>query len=124
MVTEVVFNRLALKARCVICGNMSSYEGVGDPKVSVALGNLVPSRGRVEGFLVFDYVSQFTEARKKMVEMAKQGKIKVLHTTLEGIENAPLALAMLFDGKNTGKMQCRLASDADVAKELGASAKL
>ncbi len=67
MVTEVIFNRLNLKARVVVCGNMSSYEGVGDPKVSVALGNLVPTRGRVEGFLVFDYQAGFTEARKKMI---------------------------------------------------------
>jgi NADPH-dependent curcumin reductase CurA len=51
--------------------------------------------------------------------MAKDGKLKVLHTTMEGIENAPMALAMLFDGKNTGKMQCRLCSDEDVARELG-----
>jgi NADPH-dependent curcumin reductase CurA len=68
MASEVCFNRLNLKARVVVCGNMSSYEGVGDPKVSIALGNLVPTRGRVEGFLVFDYQAGFTEARKKMIE--------------------------------------------------------
>lgn len=123
MITEVLFNRLALKARVAICGSISSYEGTSDPRISIALGNLVPSRGRVEGFLVSDYSKEYDAARKHIVELVQQGKIKSLHTTLKGIENAPLALAMLFDGRNNGKMQCLVADPAQVTKEIQ-SAKL
>jgi NADPH-dependent curcumin reductase CurA len=123
MITEVLFNRLALKARVAICGSISSYEGTSDPKISIALGNLVPSRAKVEGFLVSDYSSEYAAGRKHLVELLKQGKLKSLQTTTQGIENAGLALAMLFDGRNNGKMQCRLVSDAEAMAEVR-SAKL
>ncbi|KAI9024224.1 hypothetical protein DFJ74DRAFT_699211 [Hyaloraphidium curvatum] len=124
MITEVVFNRFAMRARMVVCGTISSYEGTAPPQVNVALGNLVATRAQVRGLLVMDFKDRYDEGKKHLAELVKQGKLKSIHTTLNGIENAPLALAMLFDGKNNGKMQCRLCSDEEVAKELAAAPKL
>jgi NADPH-dependent curcumin reductase CurA len=41
----------------------------------------------------------------------ESGKVKAQETILEGIENAPAALAGLFTGLNTGKMLVRLSAD-------------
>ena len=38
-----------------------------------------------------------------------EGKIKADETIVDGLENAPEALNMLFEGKNSGKMLVRVA---------------
>lgn len=73
---------------------------------------------------LFDYFCSSTSFLLfLLLRLVRQGKLKPLHTTLNGIENAPLALAMLFDGKNNGKMQCRLVSDQEARKEVEQAGK-
>ena len=38
----------------------------------------------------------------------QQGKLKPLETVVEGFEQLPTAINMLFDGKNVGKLVVKL----------------
>jgi NADPH-dependent curcumin reductase CurA len=53
-----------------------------------------------------------------MLGWLKQGKLKCEETVLEGLENAPTALAGLFTGLNTGKMLVRLAPEQTTPKTV------
>ena len=61
-------------------------------------------RAKIEGFVVFDYVQRWPEAKAKMAEWIAEGKLKPRFTVVEGLEKAPEALGMLFTGGNVGKL--------------------
>ncbi|KAJ3340667.1 hypothetical protein HDU93_006524 [Gonapodya sp. JEL0774] len=124
MILEVLMNRMALRGRIAVCGSISAYEGTQDPRFSLATGNLIPTRGRIEGFLVTDFIDRFPEALNRIVGWYKEGKIKPLQTTVAGIDNAGIGLAMLFDGRNSGKMQCEIGREEDALKEIRNAPKL
>ncbi|KXS18946.1 NAD(P)-binding protein [Gonapodya prolifera JEL478] len=84
MILEVLMNRMALRGRIVVCGSISAYEGTQDPRFALATGNLIPTRGRIEGFLVTDYIDRFPQALTHIVSWYKDGKIKPLQTTVPG----------------------------------------
>ena len=44
-----------------------------------------------------------------MAAWVKAGKIKFREHIIDGLENAPAAFRMLFDGTNTGKLMVRIA---------------
>jgi NADPH-dependent curcumin reductase CurA len=59
----------------------------------------------MEGFIVFDYTSQFPAAEREMAEWLKQGKIgPVKYHVEKGIEKCASSLGLLFEGKNHGKL--------------------
>ncbi len=97
-----VLNRMNLHGRVVLCGLISGYtkEEVGP----VNLGLLIVKRLMVQGFLVLDYTSRFTEAAMELGKWKMMGKLKDRQTVVEGLENAPEAINMLFTGANIGKL--------------------
>ena len=58
----------------------------------------------MEGFLILDYVDRFPEAQAEMAGWLASGKVKSTEHIVEGLENAPEALNLLFTGGNTGKV--------------------
>jgi NADPH-dependent curcumin reductase CurA len=53
----------------------------------------------------FDYIKQYPEARQRLSRWLTEGKLKRRFHVVEGLENAPKALTMLYSGENTGKLQ-------------------
>jgi hypothetical protein len=70
--------------------------------------NLIVMRGRMEGFLILDYLDRFPEAQMAMAGWVAEGKIKHSEHVVEGLERAPEALNLLFTGGNTGKVIVRV----------------
>jgi NADPH-dependent curcumin reductase CurA len=101
-IMEEVLNRMNLHGRVALCGLISGYtkEAAGPSN----LGILIVKRLKVEGFLVLDYASRFTEAAMELGKWKMMGKLKDRQTIVEGIEKAPEAINMLFTGGNTGKL--------------------
>jgi len=66
-------------------------------------------RGRMEGFIAFDYAKRYPEARAYLADMKRKGKINYEYTVLEpkvggrGLERCTEALEVLYSGKNYGK---------------------
>ena len=107
---DVVLLLLALRGRIVICGGISHYN---DSRPTSGPANylaLISKRGRMEGFLVLDYLSRAGEAVAALSGWMRDGKLKDRVDVVEGLESAPAALLRVFEGRNRGKQLVKLAS--------------
>ena len=73
------------------------------------LGKLSAARGRMQGFLVFNYHERYGEARTWLAARLREGSLRQRLHVLEGLAQAPVGLGMLFRGENTGKLVVRIA---------------
>ena len=108
-ILDAALARLALRGRVVLCGAISRYNDAAlapGPKNYV---NLVVQRGRMEGFIVLDYMARAGEAVKALSQWLKEGKLKDRVDVQHGLENAPAALLRLFKGENDGKQLIQIA---------------
>jgi NADPH-dependent curcumin reductase CurA len=108
-ILDAALAHLALRGRVVLCGAISQYnatETVVGPKYYL---NLLLRRGRMEGFVVSDFLPRAGEAVREIVAWLAEGKLKDRVDVVEGLENAPRALRRLFLGENTGKQLLKIA---------------
>jgi NADPH-dependent curcumin reductase CurA len=103
-ILDTCLGQLALRGRVVLCGAISTYNETGQVTGPSNYRNLIVMRGRMEGFLILDYLDRFPEAQAAMFGWVAEGKIKHSEHVVEGLENAPDALNLLFTGGNTGKV--------------------
>ena len=101
---DAIFARLNIGARVALCGLISEYNAEDPPPGPRAFGNLLIQRALVKGFIVLDHFGQAPEAITEIAGLMQQGKLKPLETVVEGFEQLPTAINMLFDGKNVGKL--------------------
>jgi NADPH-dependent curcumin reductase CurA len=97
-----VFGLLNLNARVPLCGLISEYND--DPQPGPNLRRVLTNRVLVKGFIILDYFGRFPEAISQLGQWVAEGKVKDRHTVVEGLERAPEAVNMLFDGDNVGKL--------------------
>ena len=102
-ILDAALTVLRMGARVVSCGRISQA-GVSDPYGVKNLGALGGKRVRMQGFLVFDYHDRYPEARTWLAHHLRAGRLRQKLHVVEGLDNAPGALAMLFTGGNTGKL--------------------
>lgn len=100
--------RLRPKGRVALCGRISqtaaeSLYGITN------LGELIGKRARIEGFIVTDFASEFSNARAWLSGEVKAGRLKQRIHVLDGLGDAPRGLAMLFRSENTGKLVVKVA---------------
>ncbi len=105
---DAVFARLNLGARVALCGLISGYNAVDLPPGPRAFGNLLIQRVTLQGFIVLDHLGRAQEASDDIAGLMAQGKLTPLETVVEGFEQLPTAINMLFDGKNVGKLVVKL----------------
>jgi NADPH-dependent curcumin reductase CurA len=107
-ILDTCLDQLALRGRVVLCGAISTYNDAGRPKGPGNYRNLIVVRGRMEGFLILDYLDRFPEAQMAMGGWVAEGRMKHSEHVVDGLEQAPDALSLLFTGGNTGKVIVRL----------------
>jgi NADPH-dependent curcumin reductase CurA len=95
---------LAMRGRVVLCGAISTYNSDGPPPGPSNYLNLLVRRGRMEGFIIIDYLDRFPPAQLEVAGWILEGRIKSSEHHVEGLERAPDALNLLFSGGNTGKV--------------------
>jgi hypothetical protein len=103
-IMDAVFARLNLRARVVLCGLISGYNSDEPPPGPRSFANLLVQRARLQGFIVLDHFDRLPETVAQLSAWIAEGKLKPLETVVEGFEELPRALNMLFDGANTGKL--------------------
>jgi NADPH-dependent curcumin reductase len=96
--------QLALRGRVVLCGAISGYNSREAASGPVNYINLLIRRGRMEGFIILDYFDRFPAAQAEVGGWLASGQLKSSEHLVEGLENAPDALNLLFTGGNTGKV--------------------
>ena len=114
-IMDTVFGMLNFHARVVLCGLISQYNAEAPPPGPSNFPALLSNRVKLQGFIILDYLDHFPQATAKLAQWVAEGKIRYRDTTVEGLENAPGALRMLFDGENVGKLLVKVADDAAMA---------
>jgi NADPH-dependent curcumin reductase len=107
-ILDIALANLARGARVVICGAMSQYNNPTDVKGPKNYMKIVTARGYITGIIVFDFVERFPEAIEEISKWIEEGKIQSREHVIEGIENFAMALRMLFEGKNFGKLLIKI----------------
>ncbi|HEY2438206.1 MAG TPA: NADP-dependent oxidoreductase, partial [Solirubrobacteraceae bacterium] len=103
-ILDACLGQLAMRGRVVLCGAIASYNDRGALAGPANYRSLIIRRGRMEGFLILDYLERFPEAQAEMAGWLASGQIKSSEHLVEGLERAPEALNLLFTGGNTGKV--------------------
>ncbi|WAC93897.1 NADP-dependent oxidoreductase [Mycobacterium sp. Aquia_213] len=109
VIMDAVFARLNIRARVALCGLISGYNSADPPPGPRAFGNLLIQRATVEGFIVLDHLGRAPDAVREISGLIAAGKLTPLETVVEGFEQLPTAINMLFDGKNVGKLMVKTA---------------
>jgi len=107
-ILEAALDHLALRARVVLCGGISSYNDVEPRPGPRNLMNLVIQRARMEGFIVLDYFGRMEEAVRQLGAWVRAGEIVHEEDVQHGFENIPATLTRLFRGQNLGKQLLQL----------------
>jgi len=110
-ITDAVITHLALRARVVICGQVSQYDGGLD---APALGprflqHLLFQRATITGVLARDFTHRMDEYVRVAAPWVRDGSLIARETIVDGFERLPSALAEMLRGKNVGKMIVRIA---------------
>ena len=106
---EAALDLINLHGRVALCGMISGYNST-DANGHVQAGprnlmQLIIKRARMEGFLpLLDDWDRRGEANAALSKWHSEGKLKYRVHVIDGLENAPTALNMLFDGSNRGKL--------------------
>ena len=93
--------------RVVLCGLISGYNA-GEP-MRGRFDLILTRRLRVQGFIVLDFLPRAGEALARLAEWYHAGRLRHRDTIIDGLERAPTALNMLFDGENLGKLLIKVA---------------
>lgn len=109
-IMDGVFARLNIGARVALCGMISGYNAADPPPGPRAFGNLLIQRVTLQGFIVLDHLARAPEAATEIAELIGAGRLTPLETVVEGFEQLPTAINMLFDGKNVGKLVVKLSN--------------
>jgi hypothetical protein len=107
-ILDIALGQLAMRGRVVLCGAIAAYNETKLPPGPSNYINLIPRRGRMEGFIILDYVSRFGEAQAEILGWLLDGRLKHAEHVVEGLEHATEALNLLFTGGNTGKVVVKL----------------
>ncbi|KAF9557438.1 alcohol dehydrogenase [Agrocybe pediades] len=118
---DFLLTRLNKDARIILCGAISAYNAT-KPKGLQSYLNLISQRAKIQGFIVMDYTPEYPAAIAELSKGLSSGAIKrKFHIVEGGIEQAPVALPMLFSGGNTGKLVVKVSEEP---KGLQAKSKL
>jgi NADPH-dependent curcumin reductase CurA len=109
-ITDAVLPLIKLRARIVVCGVISQYEGGLDSPSSGPrfLHHLLFQRAQIQGILARDYSHRMDELRQIVSPWVKSKQIVFAETIIDGFDKLPEALNSLFEGKNTGKLIVRV----------------
>jgi NADPH-dependent curcumin reductase CurA len=107
-ILDACLANLALRGRIALCGAIAGYNDRGSAHAIANTSMLIIRRGRMQGFLILDYVARFPEAQAEMAGWLASGAVKSSEHIVDGLENAPEALNLLFTGGNTGKVIVQL----------------
>ena len=109
-IMEAILPRMNLYSRMPLCGLISGYNA--DTPYKIDISPMLMRRIGVQGFIIMDFAPKFGEAVAQLAQWVTEGKLKSRETIVDGLENAPTAINMLFDGGNVGKLLIKVAEAA------------
>ena len=107
-ILEAAIANIALRGRIVLCGAIAQYNDEVPRPGPSNLSLLISMRGRMEGFIILDFLDRADQAIGDLATWVMNGDIKYAVDVVEGLDNAPMALDRLFSGANTGKVMVKV----------------
>jgi NADPH-dependent curcumin reductase CurA len=113
-VFDAVLPLLNLHARVPVCGFIAHYNDVDPPpgpdRRPALLATLLAKRVRMQGFIILDHFGpRFDAFRREMGAWLADGRVRLREDVVDGLEQAPQALARVLQGGNFGKTVVRVA---------------
>jgi hypothetical protein len=99
---------LRKQGRVAICGSISEYDADEPPPGPRNLFMAVANDLTLRGFRGSSHVGKLDEMMHVVGGWLRDGRLRVRETVVDGLEQAPLALAGLMRGENTGKTLVRI----------------
>jgi len=106
---DAVLQNLAPHARIILCGTVALAGTFGQPDIGPRfMRQILVARARIQGFLVLDYQHRYLEARTRLAEWHRAGKLQFQYDIADGLENTPNAFLRVLTSKNLGKQLVRI----------------
>ena len=108
-ILEAAMTNMATGGRIVVCGGVSQYDSAGQVGTFAQMNTMlfVAKQLTMAGGGVTAFREKFPEARKRMRELAEQGKLVPWYTEVKGLANAPQAFVDMVNGGNSGSVIIR-----------------
>lgn len=114
-ISDAVTDNLCLGARIIVCGTASIANWDPAPTGPRIERKMLVNRARMQGFVIFDHTDHYAAARQDLAQWLREGRVCYLEDVLEGIEQAPDAIAGLYRGDNLGKRLIKISEAPSVA---------
>lgn len=89
--------------RIVQCGTAATATWTPVPMGPRVERQILTKRLTWSGFVIFDHLAEFPATAAKLAALIEAGELVYDEDIVEGLENAPAALARLYTGENRGK---------------------
>ncbi len=103
-ILDAVLPHMNLFGRIPVCGLISAYNATQAPVGPSNYPVILIQRLKVQGFIVFDFLSRYPEAYRALTQLHLTGQLKWRLHEIAGIEQAESAVRLLYKGDNTGKL--------------------
>ncbi len=110
---EAALGALRRFGRVVMCGTIAEYDLEGPLPGPRNLFLVVAKELTIRGLRGNAYAEVIPELWREVGGLLREGRIKSRETIVDGLENAPIALARLMRGNTTGKTLVRIAAEAE-----------
>jgi NADPH-dependent curcumin reductase len=107
-ISDAVVTHLNRRARIIVCGTAAVSSWDPWPQGPRVERHLLTKVARMEGFLFFEHLHRLGEAVEHLAPLVRSGELRYLEDVLDGLEQAPDAIAGLYRGDNLGKRVIRL----------------
>ena len=101
--------------RIPVCGIIAHYNdtelATGVDRLPMLEGLVLRRRLTLRGFIVSDFKADYADFLDDMSRWVSEGKIRYREDFVDGLDNAPQALAGLLEGQNFGKLIVRVGED-------------
>jgi len=105
---DAAMQNLAIGARIIVVGTISLSGKFEQPDLGERfLRQILVARATMTGFLVFDHLDRYDEARRHLANLANSGRLKFNTDFMDGIDSMPEAFMRLMHSKNFGKQLVR-----------------
>jgi len=107
-ISDAVLKHLAVGARIILCGTASVASWNPAPQGPRVERQLLVKRAAMQGLLVMDHEASYAGAIEELSQWVGADRLRYREDILQGMAQAPGAIAGLYRGENLGKRLIRL----------------